>query len=189
MMANRLLFAPFVLRRSFSLSSAALNKKNDSQLVPTKGVADLKDPRTVLEADEMKRKELLRNSVIEVNEPMNISPIIGIPDEHIETRRVRIFKPSKNTMQSGTNNINLWVIQFECRERWENPLMGWTSSGDSLSNIDGWLRFKTKEDAMHFCEKNGWQYSVEEPEVTKRPIKKSYADNFSWNKRTRVGSK
>lgn len=31
-------------------------------------------------------------------------------------------------MQSGTNNINRWQIDFDTRERWENPLMGWTST-------------------------------------------------------------
>lgn len=30
-------------------------------------------------------------------------------------------------MQSGTNNIQRWEMEFETRERWENPLMGWSS--------------------------------------------------------------
>lgn len=31
-------------------------------------------------------------------------------------------------MQSGTNNVNNWEMEFDNRERWENPLMGWSSS-------------------------------------------------------------
>lgn len=31
-------------------------------------------------------------------------------------------------MQSGTNNIGHWEMEFETRERWENPLMGWSST-------------------------------------------------------------
>lgn len=40
-------------------------------------------------------------------------------------------------MQSGTDNIQFWQMEFDNRERWENPLMGWTSSyvfGLSLSS-------------------------------------------------------
>lgn len=54
--------------------------------------------------------------------------VSGVPDEHIKTRTVRIYQPPKNAMQSGSNNINFWQISFDTRERWENPLMGWTSS-------------------------------------------------------------
>lgn len=35
--------------------------------------------------------------------------------------------PAKNAMQSGTDNIGFWQIEFETRERWENPLIGWSS--------------------------------------------------------------
>lgn len=66
---------------------------------------------------------------------VNVTPIAGIPDEHIYTRRVRIYKPAKNAMQSGTNNLNHWEMEFDTRQRWENPLMGWTSTGDPLSNM------------------------------------------------------
>lgn len=52
----------------------------------------------------------------------------GIPEEHTRERRVRIHIPAKNSMQSGTNNIDYWKIDFDSRERWENPLMGWTST-------------------------------------------------------------
>ena len=54
--------------------------------------------------------------------------VSGVPEEHIKTRRVRIYQPAKNAMQSGTNNINFWQMEFDTRERWENPLMGWTST-------------------------------------------------------------
>lgn len=31
-------------------------------------------------------------------------------------------------MQSGTDNTHNWVMEFDNRERWENPLMGWSST-------------------------------------------------------------
>lgn len=58
----------------------------------------------------------------------DLTKISGVPEEHITTRRVRISLPSKNAMQSGTNNLDYWKIEFDTRERWENPLMGWTST-------------------------------------------------------------
>jgi NADH dehydrogenase (ubiquinone) Fe-S protein 4 len=59
---------------------------------------------------------------------VDISTITGVPEEHIKTRFVRIYRPSKNAMQSGTDNTQRWEIEFETRERWENPLMGWSST-------------------------------------------------------------
>jgi NADH dehydrogenase (ubiquinone) Fe-S protein 4 len=65
---------------------------------------------------------------ITVDQPMNISAITGVPEERIKTRFVRIYRPCKNAMQSGTENTQRWEIEFETRERWENPLMGWSST-------------------------------------------------------------
>lgn len=89
-------------------------------------------------------------------------------------------------MQSGSHNLRHWCLEFDTRERWENPLMGWSSSADPLSNTS--VHFKTKEAAIKFAEKNGWRYEVEERKE-RTPKVKSYGANFSWNKRTRVPSK
>ncbi|XP_050843328.1 NADH dehydrogenase [ubiquinone] iron-sulfur protein 4, mitochondrial [Serinus canaria] len=117
---------------------------------------------------------------------MDISTLTGVPDEHIKTRKVHIFVPARNAMQSGANNTKKWKMEFDNRERWENPLMGWASTADPLSNMV--LTFSTKEDAIAFAEKNGWSYDVEEKKMPK-PKSKSYGANFSWNKRTRVSTK
>ena len=39
--------------------------------------------------------------------------------------------------------------------------MGWASSADPLSNME--VEFASKEDAVEFVEKNGWDYWVENP--------------------------
>ena len=65
--------------------------------------------------------------------------------------------------------------------------MGWTSTGDSLSNLS--IRFPDKEKAINFCKKYNWSYFVDEPVPIRKPKYKSYGDNFSWNQRTRVGNK
>uniref|UniRef100_A0A8C3JJK8 NADH dehydrogenase [ubiquinone] iron-sulfur protein 4, mitochondrial n=1 Tax=Calidris pygmaea TaxID=425635 RepID=A0A8C3JJK8_9CHAR len=116
----------------------------------------------------------------------DITALTGVPDEHIKTRKVHIFVPARNAMQAGVNNTKKWKMEFDNRERWENPLMGWASTADPLSNMV--LTFSTKEDAIAFAEKNGWSYDVEEKKIPK-PKSKSYGANFSWNKRTRVSTK
>uniref|UniRef100_G8IFA6 NADH dehydrogenase [ubiquinone] iron-sulfur protein 4, mitochondrial n=2 Tax=Sus scrofa TaxID=9823 RepID=G8IFA6_PIG len=124
--------------------------------------------------------------LIAVDEKLDITTLTGVPEEHIKTRKVRIFVPARNNMQSGVNNTKKWKMEFDTRERWENPLMGWSSTADPLSNLV--LTFSTKEDAVAFAEKNGWSFDVEERKVPK-PKSKSYGANFSWNKRTRVSTK
>uniref|UniRef100_A0ABI7XQV5 NADH dehydrogenase [ubiquinone] iron-sulfur protein 4, mitochondrial n=1 Tax=Felis catus TaxID=9685 RepID=A0ABI7XQV5_FELCA len=99
--------------------------------------------------------------LITVDEKLDITTLTGVPVEHIKTRKVRIFVPARNNMQSGVNNTKKWKMEFDTRERWENPLMGWASTADPLSNMV--LTFSTKEDAAAFAEKNeelkNWTYS------------------------------
>ena len=116
----------------------------------------------------------------------DVSHVTGVPEEHIKNRLVRIFKPTRNAMQSGSENTHHWEMEFEARERWENPLMGWSSSADPLSNMK--VAFSSESEAIDFCEKNGWQWYVEQPKPI-APKVKNYGVNFSWNKRTRVSTK
>ncbi|XP_040833464.1 NADH dehydrogenase [ubiquinone] iron-sulfur protein 4, mitochondrial isoform X2 [Ochotona curzoniae] len=66
--------------------------------------------------------------LITVDEKLDITTLTGVPEEHIKTRKVRIFVPARNNMQSGVNNTKKWKMEFDTRERWENPLMGWAST-------------------------------------------------------------
>ncbi|KAI6190537.1 NADH dehydrogenase [ubiquinone] iron-sulfur protein 4, mitochondrial [Aphelenchoides bicaudatus] len=94
-------------------------------------------------------------------------------------RRARIFKPARNVGQAGWGTTNRWKIELDQQERWENPLIGYSSSGDPLSNISMQLNFPTEQDAIAFCEKNSWSYTVEKPQ--ERQIKpKNYNSNFVW---------
>lgn len=62
--------------------------------------------------------------------------------------------------------------------RWENPLMGWQSSADFMQGTH--VNFKSKEDAIRFAEKQGYEYFVQEPNVRKI-APKAYANNFLWS--------
>ncbi|XP_011156449.1 NADH dehydrogenase [ubiquinone] iron-sulfur protein 4, mitochondrial isoform X1 [Solenopsis invicta] len=169
----------FVCRfsRVFSSKSSVVEKKPD--LVQRKNFQE-----TILTPEEAKYLKALKSTITVADE--NVGYVSGVPEEHIKTRRIRIYQPAKSAMQSGTNNIHFWQMDFDTRERWENPLMGWTSSGDPMSNIN--VDFATKEEAIAHCKKMGWDYYVQEPNVS-QPKPRSYGMNFSWNKRTRVSTK
>jgi len=95
--------------------------------------------------------------------------------------KVRIFKPAKTAMQSGTANTQEWVLEPEPSPKQVDPLMGWTSSRFTMEQVR--LSFTTLDEAKAYAEKEGWQYTVEQPQL--RPVRpKAYADNFAY---TRVG--
>lgn len=92
--------------------------------------------------------------------------------------RVRIYKPSKNAMQSGRAGLSDWILEYETTsDRKAEPLMGWTSSGDTLNQVR--LKFKTSEDAVAYAEDKGWAYDLG-PERVRDVIPKNYTDNFKF---------
>ncbi len=55
----------------------------------------------------------------------------------------RIYQPAKTAMQSGTAKMHGWVLEFvQADARAIDPLMGWTSSDDTQSQVR--LRFGQK---------------------------------------------
>jgi hypothetical protein len=79
-------------------------------------------------------------------------------------------------MQSGLRNTRDWVVEFEAAgARFHDPLTGWVGSRDTRHQVR--LRFATRDDAIAFAERNGYEYQVVAPtEMQHRP--KSYAENF-----------
>ncbi len=78
-------------------------------------------------------------------------------------------------MQSGFGKTDKWILEFETSNPTTNPLMGWESSTDTLSEVK--LEFTTKELAINYAKKKKINFELIEPK--KRKItKKSYADNF-----------
>lgn len=93
----------------------------------------------------------------------------------------RIYKPTKNAMQSGTAKTKEWVLDYEPEEpRVVEPLMGWTSATDMKQQLT--LRFETKEEAVAYCEQRGIPYQINEPKASTRKVI-SYSDNFSFSRR------
>ena len=78
-------------------------------------------------------------------------------------------------MQSGKRNSKNWLLKFDTSNTGINPLMGWVSSNDTMSEVK--LKFFTKQQAIDYAKKNNIDFYIKEPQK-KKLIKKSYADNF-----------
>lgn len=93
----------------------------------------------------------------------------------------RIYRPAKNAMQSGIARTKTWILDFEPSEpRQIEPLMGWTTSGDVRQQLR--MRFATKEEAIAYCERQGFAYQIHENLLPSRRTM-AYADNFSFDRR------
>jgi hypothetical protein len=92
--------------------------------------------------------------------------------------KVKIYSPSKSTIQSGKAKNNRWLLEpiEEENSHFINPLTGWVSCDSTISQIK--LFFNNKEEAIKYANSKNWQYQVMEPEIS-RYKKKSYASNFS----------
>ena len=90
-------------------------------------------------------------------------------------KKAKIYKPTKTAMQSGFRNTKNWLLEFDTLNTGINPLMGWETSKDTMSEVK--IEFSTKEQAINYAKKNNIDYYVVEPEKRKI-IKKSYTDNF-----------
>ena len=94
-------------------------------------------------------------------------------------KKAKIYKPTKTAMQSGKGNTKNWLLEFDTLDTGINPLMGWETSQDTMSEIK--LEFSNKDQAINYAKKNNIDYYVVEPQKNKI-IKKSYAENFLKNK-------
>lgn len=92
--------------------------------------------------------------------------------------RVRIYKPAKSAAQSGRANNSYWLVEPELlTARTPEPLMGWLSAGDTLTELKGKMRFVTCEEAIAFANRHGWDYVVEQ-HAERRINPRNYLDNF-----------
>ena len=95
----------------------------------------------------------------------------------------RLYRPAKTAMQSGTAKTSRWLLEFEAQaSRTVDPLMGWTGSNDTLSQVKLW--FDSKEEAVAYAARHGIACRIEEPKEANRRAM-TYSDNFKF---TRIGT-
>jgi len=128
-------------------------------------------------------------------------------------RTVYITKYMRGATQSGLLHSlrGHWRIEFDrggVHRKWENPLMGWTSSNDPVEGV-ALSDFETVEDAVVFANSQGWRALVASPTgeghfradnleafeeslknsgdtllppgITEDAMPKTYADNFKYS--------
>jgi hypothetical protein len=97
--------------------------------------------------------------------------------------RARIYQPARNAMQSGTAKTHVWMLDFAPEEASEiDPLMGWTGSGDTQSQVR--LKFDSREAAEAYAKEKGIAYEVTEPHKRKPNVRaRGYGENFATDRR------
>ena len=90
-------------------------------------------------------------------------------------KKAKIYKPTKSSMQSGLMKTKEWVLEYIVHSISINPLMGWESSTNTLSELK--LFFDTKDQAIEYANKNKIEFVLIENNQ-RSFVKKSYTDNF-----------
>jgi NADH dehydrogenase len=95
----------------------------------------------------------------------------------------KIYQPTKSAMTSGQAKTQQWVLEYQPETpRGIDPLMGWTSSADTRSQVV--LSFDTREAAVDYARRHGIPHRVLEPKK-RRPVvrPKGYGGNFATERR------
>ncbi|MCR9124495.1 MAG: ETC complex I subunit [Rhodobacteraceae bacterium] len=97
--------------------------------------------------------------------------------------RARIYQPARTAMSSGTAKTRQWVLEFApASAREVDPLMGWTSSDDTQSQVR--LRFDTKAAAVDYARNHDIAAEVFEPKKRKPNLRaRGYGENFATDRR------
>ena len=97
--------------------------------------------------------------------------------------RARIYKPARTAMSSGQAKTKQWILEYaQGSSREIDPLMGWTSSNDTQTQVR--LRFDSREAAEAYARANGIDAVVAEPHKRRHTVRAGgYGENFATNRR------
>jgi len=189
------------------LPSTSLRPLSSSSLTQTKIASENNKAREALQAEKssvtkyVEKSRALDPTMVwgttipppDPQLPTDPSEIAALDPSHMDqdpitlrgTKRVvHIKQISAKPSQAPTNTEKTWVISFmdegEAAECWDNPLMGWVSSSDTMSsNMGLQMGFRNAEDAAYFAKKRGWEFVVEKPIMRLgRSDDAQYQDNF-----------
>lgn len=114
--------------------------------------------------------------------PSEVAVFSGMPSEHAARTVIIAPRPNK-TMQNGEGYLHQWQITWQHTGKWDNPLMGWSSSADPLGTLK--LTFDSEEAAIAYADKMGFKYELRAPVTDTNPNadganpgSKTYNHNF-----------
>ena len=128
------------------------------------------------------------NKETQGHEAVDVSAVSGIPkslttheSKSSLKRTVQIFfHPNQPcnlaSIMLATLNSHLIAI----KPKWENPLMGWTSSRDTMQALK--IKFGTVEEARRFAERQGWDVEIVGDKETVEMEKKKKGSNQDPNR-------
>ena len=98
--------------------------------------------------------------------------------------RARIYQPARNAMSSGLGKTRSWILEFAPdATRSIDPLMGWTSSGDTQSQVR--MSFDSRDAALAYAKAHGIDAVVTKPHKRKANIRPGgYGENFATDRRS-----
>ncbi len=93
--------------------------------------------------------------------------------------RARIYQPAKSATQSGTAKTRHWVLEYaQGSARRIDPLMGWTSSADTQTQVR--LKFDSRDEAVAYATRHGIPFTLVEPQPRKAIVRpRGYGENFA----------
>jgi len=182
--SKRIMFACVLLHAeassfsSSSSSSSSFSRSFSTHLTPSAACA-----KCIVPATAIARQKL--NCAVQRGKHSDgyVYAISGIDPQLWKGRTVRVMKETRPVHMNGPGLHYGWRLVFDVKEKWANPLMGWTSGRDPLAQLVYQLKFDTKEQAVRYCEEHNVDYTVEEETVMTEDMieQKSYADNFQWD--------
>ena len=92
----------------------------------------------------------------------------------------KIYKPVPSAMTSGRSKQN-WILEFDkSLSATIDPLTGTKRSKNVMAQVN--LEFKSRDEAITYAKMNNIPHRVIERQEVNR-IKRSYADNFSFDRK------
>merc|ERR1712066_335485 len=112
-----------VSSRTWGMKSLLLRTAVRTNTYVTKGSI----PLTIREANKLQDKFRLKDTA-----------------DGISTQKAALVEACGNT-DMALEMIN-GIPEEQLKDKWENPTMGWGSTADPMSNVAGWMKFKSAED-------------------------------------------
>ncbi|KXZ55673.1 hypothetical protein GPECTOR_2g1223 [Gonium pectorale] len=115
--------------------------------------------------------------------------VSGVRKVDLAPHKVLIFSNARSPEQQGRQRTGFnksmphWSMELlDYSEKWVNPLIGWTSTADSMQQAAVALQFYSADEAIAFANRQGWSYEVEQPNEPRQGRSRrwaTYGDNFS----------